>query len=65
MYYVGLRKKIGKQGVDMSMRRQSDPKIMLISCVCSAYTPVYDAGPTLNQYWFTVLYMLGHIHSAM
>ena len=33
--------------------------------VCSAYTPVYDAGPTLNQHWFTVLCMLGHLHSAM
>ena len=33
--------------------------------MCSAYTPVYDAGPSSNQHWFTVLCMLGHLHSAM
>ena len=41
------------------MRQQSDSKM------CSAYTPVYDAGPTLHQHWFTVLCMLGHLHSVI
>ena len=33
--------------------------------MCSAYTPVYDAEPTLHQHWFTTLCMLGHLHSVI